>query len=330
MQKRVSIPWVEKYRPKRLNDIIQQTEVVKVLQNSVKTGELPHLLLYGPPGTGKTSTILAVALELFGPKKIYERVIELNASDDRGINIVRNNIITFAKTCLGKPDPNYPSPNFKIVILDEADAMTTEAQSALRQVIESTAHITRFCFICNYINQIIEPIASRCVKFRFKPIDKYNMEDKLRLISENEKLDVSETAIRAIAEVSEGDARYGIMILHYLKYMSKLTDKLTDKDVYRITGTVDDEIIKLIWKSSLFGNVKQIRDTAIMIHRNSYPVKNVLDKLTKCVFEENINDKKKSQIIWEVCQTEKRLLDGSNEYIQILYLLSIIRTIIKN
>ena len=117
--------------------------------------------------THNTSTILSVAYQLFGPKIFRDRVIELNASDDRGIDIVRNQIITFAKSTICNPDPDYPCPNYKLVILDEADAMTNDAQSALRKIIEETSTITRFCFICNYINKIIEPIISRCMKFRF-------------------------------------------------------------------------------------------------------------------------------------------------------------------
>jgi replication factor C subunit 2/4 len=205
--KKDEIPWVEKYRPKNLDDIIQQTEVVKVLKNTLKTGELPHLLFFGPPGTGKTSTILAIATQLFGPKIIHDRVIELNASDDRGIAIVRNNIITFAKISLGSKDPNYPCPDFKLVILDEADAMTPEAQAALRKVMEKMSGITRFCFICNYINQIIDPISSRCMKFRFKPIDDNAIIEKLKVISKSEKIPIDDKCFETIVKLSEGDVR---------------------------------------------------------------------------------------------------------------------------
>ena len=133
--------------------------------------------------THNTSTILSIGMELFGPKKFNERVIELNASDERGINIVRNKIVTLAKMAIGANDPNYLCPPYKIIVLDEADAMTNEAQSALRKTMEDNSDITRFCFICNYINQIIDPITSRCVKFRFKPINETNMSIKLKEIS---------------------------------------------------------------------------------------------------------------------------------------------------
>ena len=143
--KNTDIPWIEKYRPRKLNDIISQKESINILSNTLKTGELPHLLLYGGPGTGKTSSVLALCNQLFGPERVNERVIELNASDERGINVVRHKIINFAKIA----NENYLCPPYKIIILDEADAMTKEAQAALRKVMEETSNITRFCFICN-------------------------------------------------------------------------------------------------------------------------------------------------------------------------------------
>lgn len=177
----INVPWVDKYRPQKLADIVYQDDVIKMLNNVLETGNLPHLLFHGYPGTGKTSTILAIARELFGSKKFKERVIELNASDERGINVVRHKIVTLAKSAVSAKDPNYLCPSYKLIILDEADAMTTEAQSALRKTMEDNSDVTRFCFICNYINQIIDPITSRCVKFRFKPICAKVMSVKLKI-----------------------------------------------------------------------------------------------------------------------------------------------------
>jgi replication factor C subunit 2/4 len=164
-------PWVEKYRPTTVSEISYQTEVVSALTTSVETGKIPHLLFYGPPGTGKTSTILALAKQIFGPKFYRTRILELNASDERGIQMVREKVKKFAQKKISKAtDPAYPCPPLQLIILDEADSMTVDAQSALRRTIEVHSRQTRFCIICNYVSKIIEPLASRCVKFRFAPI----------------------------------------------------------------------------------------------------------------------------------------------------------------
>ncbi|KAJ2423438.1 Subunit of heteropentameric Replication factor C (RF-C), partial [Coemansia sp. RSA 2524] len=164
------IPWVEKYRPKNIDDVTAQDEVVQVLRKSLETKNLPHLLFYGPPGTGKTSTILALTRDMYGPEACKTRVLELNASDERGIAVVREKVKTFARAVVSRADPKYPSPPYKIVILDEADSMTTDAQAALRRIMEKYSRITRFCLVCNYVSRIIEPLASRCTKFRFKSL----------------------------------------------------------------------------------------------------------------------------------------------------------------
>ena len=323
------IPWVEKYRPKKLENIIQQEEVIKVLKATLITGELPHLLFFGPPGTGKTSTILATALQLFGPVRIEERVIELNASDDRGIGVVRNSIITFSKIAIGTADPNYPSPPFKIVILDEADAMTPEAQAALRKVMETTSGITRFCFICNYITQIIEPISSRCMKFRFKPIDNSAIINKLKYISEREKMNIDELGIKKIAEISDGDVRRSIMILQNLKYLASHKENITPSDITQITGGIDETKLKNLWKMCETGSVVDLRNISIQMCRDGYQIQNVLNHLKKKTFESKLLDKQKAVIILELCATDKRLIESSDEYLQILNMLLIINQVTK-
>jgi replication factor C subunit 2/4 len=319
-----NIPWIDKYRPRRLAHIVQQTEVVKVLKSAIKTGELPHMLLYGPPGTGKTSTILAMAYELFGPKNMADRVIELNASDDRGINIVRDKIITFAKQTIGNVDPKFPSPPYKIVILDEADAMTNEAQAALRQIIETTSHITRFCFICNYIDKIIDPIASRCIKFRFKPIDKSFMTPRLTTIADMEHIKISKEAIDLITEISEGDARRSIMILQYVKYLNKMKPIIMPEDIEYITGSVDDKTITHIWNEVMTNDILKIQRVAKDIKRYSYPIPSILLKLKMLVQNSDAIDSQKGRIMIELSNAEARLLEGANEYLQIFSVLALI------
>lgn len=324
------IPWVEKYRPQKLDEIIDQTEVIKVLSDTLKTGELPHLLFHGPPGTGKTSTILALAHQLFGPEKIEERVIELNASDDRGIGIVRNNIITFTKIAIGSSDPNYPCPPYKIVILDEADAMTPEAQSALRKVMETKSRITRFCFICNYLNQIIEPITSRCVPFNFRPIDRTSIINKLIEIAEFEKIKIDKSCIKSIVDMSEGDVRKSIMNLQNLKYIIKYKQTITVDDVIKYTNGFDDHEFDHLWSSCINGNVKSIRQLTKHICREGYPVKSILSNLHTRINKSKMNDIQKSTISLELCQTDKRLIDGADEYLQILNILLYINRVFKN
>ena len=217
-----NIPWVDKYRPRHIESLVYQNEVKKVLMNTLRTGIFPNFIFYGPPGTGKTSAILALVYQLFGPKLISDRVLELNASDERRINVVRDKIIKFAKESISDPDPDYPSPPYKIIILDEADALTLDAQSALRKVIESSSKITRFCFTCNYIEKIIQPIISRCVKFRFKPLSIDTLSQRLFDIAQLENIKISKECIKQIAKNSEGDGRKAIMILQNSKYIIKI------------------------------------------------------------------------------------------------------------
>ena len=164
------VPWIEKYRPSRIEDVSHQVEVVQALKSSVQSGQVPHLLMYGPPGTGKTSTVLALAKDLFGADFYRQRVLELNASDERGIVVVREKVKKFAQRKIARHPDGRNVPQLQFVILDEADSMTDDAQAALRRIIEAYCETTRFCIICNYISKIIDPLASRCVKFRFGPI----------------------------------------------------------------------------------------------------------------------------------------------------------------
>ena len=175
------------------------------------------MLFYGPPGTGKTSTILALAKELYGPEMFRTRVLELNASDERGISIVREKVKDFARMQLSNPPPHYkdryPCPPYKIIILDEADSMTQDAQSALRRTMETYSKITRFCLICNYVTRIIDPLASRCSKFRFKMLDQGNAKKRLEDIAENENVKMEDGAVDKLIDCSEGDLRKAITFL---------------------------------------------------------------------------------------------------------------------
>lgn len=175
------------------------------------------MLFYGPPGTGKTSTILALAKELYGPDMFKSRVLELNASDERGISIVREKVKDFARMQLSNPPAHYkdryPCPPYKIIILDEADSMTQDAQSALRRTMETYSKITRFCLVCNYVTRIIDPLASRCSKFRFKMLDQDNAKQRLEDIAESENVKLEFGAVDTLIKCSEGDLRKAITFL---------------------------------------------------------------------------------------------------------------------
>lgn len=193
------------------------------------------MLFYGPPGTGKTSTILALAKELYGPELMKTRVLELNASDERGISIVREKVKDFARITVSNAtitqSSTYPCPPYKIIILDEADSMTQDAQSALRRTMETYSKITRFCLICNYVTRIIDPLASRCSKFRFKPLDESNARDRLEQIAKAEGVNCEDGVIDTLIRVSDGDLRKAIT---YLQSAAKLHNPIkhavVDKD----------------------------------------------------------------------------------------------------
>jgi replication factor C small subunit len=208
MSKSISLMWVEKYRPKSLGEMVDQREVVEHLEEMLKNpGEMPHLLFAGPPGTGKTTAALCIARELY-EDRWREFTLELNASDERGINVVREKVKTFSRFF----DASQRIP-FKLVVLDEADMMTSEAQTALRRIMEMSARTTRFILICNYSTRIISPIQSRCAVFRFNRLSQGEVVEYLAKICRMEGITPSEGALEEIYRVSEGDLRKGLNIL---------------------------------------------------------------------------------------------------------------------
>jgi replication factor C subunit 3/5 len=245
IQQKNTLPWIEKYRPTNLDEIMSHSEIIGTLKTFIKNKCLPHLLFYGPPGSGKTSTIMAAAKELYG-KYFDFMVMELNASDDRGIEVVRSKIkqfvisksVFFGKSTLDRENI------FKLVILDETDAMTNDAQAILRKIVEKYTYNTRFCLICNYIQNISPALQSRCTRFRFSPINNLDMRSKIIEISGKESLKITESGIDTIIKRSRGDMR---KVLNILQSVSMAYPLINEKNINLCIGYPRKEDVEYIF-----------------------------------------------------------------------------------
>lgn len=314
-----SQPWVEKYRPKQVKDVAHQDEVVRVLTNTLETANCPHMLFYGPPGTGKTTTALAIAHQLYGPELYKSRVLELNASDDRGINVVRTKIKDFAAVAVssGQRHGGYPCPPYKIIILDEADSMTEDAQNALRRTMETYSKVTRFFFICNYISRIIEPLASRCAKFRFKPLSEEILSSRILYICKEEGLYLDTEALSTLSSISQGDLRRAIT---YLQGAARLFGStISYKDLISVSGVIPQGVVDELFAACKSGNFDLANKEVSNIIAEGYPVSQMLSQLFEVVVEaDDISDEQKARICKSLAEADKCLVDGADEYLQLL------------
>ncbi|GBE82409.1 replication factor C [Sparassis latifolia] len=338
-------PWIEKYRPKTIDDVSAQEHTVAVLRKTLTSTNLPHMLFYGPPGTGKTSTILALARQLFGPENFRSRVLELNASDERGISIVREKVKNFARQTpraqvVASDGKTYPCPPYKIIILDEADSMTQDAQGALRRIMETYARITRFCLVCNYVTRIIEPLASRCSKFRFKPLDPSSTSNRLSHIATAEKVPVTDEVISALINTSNGDLRRSITYLQSASRLAMSSDpptEITPSDIQEIAGVVPNHVIhdfaatlgvEVVSPDAM--NVDdgakakrkgfdEVRKNVKGLIREGYSASQILSQLHDLVIEHpTLTAQQKARCALAFAEADKALCDGADEELWIL------------
>ncbi|CAH0557479.1 unnamed protein product [Brassicogethes aeneus] len=313
------VPWVEKYRPKTIEDVVEQNEAVTVLGECIKGADLPNLLFYGPPGTGKTSTIIAAAKQLFGD--LYrQRILELNASDERGIQVIREKVKTFSQlTASSVREDGKPCPSFKIVILDEADSMTYAAQAALRRTMEKETKSTRFCLICNYVSRIIPPLTSRCTKFRFKPLNECMIFERLTYICKEENVICEDVTLNKLVETSGGDMRRAITCLQSCAKLKGKGVPISIDNIIEVTGVVPDKLLIGYLEVCKTRNLQSLQNYIKEMMLEAYAGSQILEQLNEMVVNsDDYTDKQKAIIGEKLGTVAFRLLDGGSEYIQLL------------
>ncbi|KAF2012590.1 P-loop containing nucleoside triphosphate hydrolase protein [Aaosphaeria arxii CBS 175.79] len=343
-----TLPWVEKYRPKSLDDVEGHKDIITTVNKFVDSNRLPHLLLYGPPGTGKTSTVLALARRIYGVKNMRQMVLELNASDDRGIDVVREQIKTFSSTkqifsAAPKPGEASSLATFKLIILDEADAMTATAQMALRRIMEKYTANTRFCIIANYTHKLSPALLSRCTRFRFSPLKDVDIRNLVDKVIQEENINITSDAAESLVTLSKGDMRRALNVLQACHASSTplqppgmpaadpstiVRDQITQTTIYDCIAAPHPADIQLILNTLLstsdvthclrtINNIKSLKGLALA------------DILTALSEELVKNDVPKQTIItWMtgLADIEYRLSGGGSEAIQTGATIGVVRT----
>jgi len=305
--------WAEKYRPKKLSEVINQRHVVERAKAFVEEKNIPHMLFAGPPGSGKTTVALCIAYELYGDSW-RQNVLELNASDARGIDVIRGQVKDFART---KPIGEVP---YKIIILDEADNLTSDAQQALRRTMEAFTAVSRFCLICNFSSKIIEPIQSRCAVFRFKALTEADVRKYIDRIVKGEKLKITEDGIKAIVEICEGDLR---KVANLLQAAASVGKKIDEDTIYEVASrakpTDIKEMLELVLKGKFDDARKKLQD---LLLRQGLSGTDIISEIHKQIYSLNIPEDLKIKLVEKCGEYEFRLNMGGNEVIQLESLLA--------
>jgi replication factor C small subunit len=308
-------PFVEKYRPRLLEEIVNQEGIIKRLKQFIKDKSMPQLIFAGPAGTGKTTSALAMVRELYGRKMaINKTYLELNASDARGIDVIRTFIKDFAKA---RPPIDIP---FKILILDEADNMTSPAQQALRRTMEKYTKNCRMILICNYSNKIIPPIQSRCVVFRFSFLNNTDIKKQINFVAKQENISLTPGGLNALVDVSRGDCRRAI---NYLQSCGTISKKIDKDIVFRVAGEVPPEKIKDIIKTALDCklqlSIKLLND---LINDYGLSGQNIVKNIHREIYDLNISEYLKIELTKLLAEFDYRLSQGGTEEIQLQALLA--------
>ena len=305
--------WTEKYRPANFNELVGQEDIIKRTQSLTSSLNIPHLLFAGPAGTGKSTMALIIVKTLYG-ENWRENYLELNASDERGINVVREKVKNFART------KSLGNVSFKIIFLDEADALTPEAQQALRRTMENYSATCRFILSCNYSSKIIDPIQSRCAIFRFKILEKKDIEKYLVRISEKENLNLSPEAIETLYEGSEGDCRRATNLL---QATASISPNITYDLVSTIISTAKPKDIRVVLDYALSGDFQKSREKLLdVMLKESISGQDVIKAIQKEIWNIPVEPEIKVKLTEKTGETEFRIIEGSDPFIQLQSLLA--------
>jgi len=305
--------WTEKYRPSNFEEFVGQEEIVNRVKNLTNSLNIPHLLFAGPAGVGKSTLALIIVKQLFS-QTWKENYLELNASDERGIDVVRQKVKDFART---KALGNVP---FKVIFLDEADALTREAQQALRRTMENYTTTCRFILSCNYSSKIIDPIQSRCAIFRFRLFEKKDLDKIAHKIAADERLELTEAGLESLYELSEGDAR---RLINLLQSTSSISTKITEELVNTIIASAKPQDIKIVLEMALAGDFQQAREKMLdVMLKESISGIDTIKAIQKEIWNLQIEPEIKVKLTEKTGEAEFRLVEGSDEFIQLEALLA--------